>query len=89
MKITKTGDLVTRLKEEERKANAGCSVCPCCGESKSDWDYITEGISGKGVMLYAERTWAKGLIFIKHMKCNYYSCLTCGAEWESDPYQWA
>ena len=76
MKITKTASKAAEYKRNQEIANAGCDVCPCCGETKS-------------VMPTAQISWLKGFLRMKHMRCDYYICRKCGAEWESEPYQWA
>lgn len=77
MVVTKTANRAFTLESNRRKANTGCYICPCCGESKGVFTH--ELIS---------RTWTKGIFKVKHMKCDIYCCLICGAEWESDPYEW-
>lgn len=76
MKITKTSDRAYFLKIAEINANKGCDKCPCCGE-------IYKGIP-------PIKTWYEGGFFKKgkYMKVKCYNCHFCGAEWESDPYEW-
>ena len=88
MRITKSSKMASREQSEKEIANAGCRKCPCCGEEKTLIQYISEGVSGKGISGGVCKTWAEGFIHMKHMKCDCYHCHTCGAEWESDPYQW-
>lgn len=80
MKITKTAYREAFLKNAKKSANKGCNKCPCCEEPykmpslvSRTW-YDSGGLFGLG----------KG----KHMKVDCYSCSWCGAEWESDPYEW-
>ena len=78
MKITRTSDRAVFLKTAKQNANKGCDKCPCCGKEYN------------GVSLISKTWYESG--FLKkprHMKVNYYSCSSCGAEWESDPYEWA
>ena len=77
MKITKTSDRASFLKMAERNANKGCNKCPCCGEAYNS-------------LFPAQKTWYKGGLFKKgkHMRVDCYHCDSCGAEWESDPYEW-
>lgn len=82
MRLTKSEKEVSDAKERREKANAGCKKCPCCGEEKTFDDYAANGILNKGVLSglrYRFTFW--GLV----RDC--YSCLSCGAEWESDPYK--
>lgn len=89
MRITKTAERVSELKHAERIVNIGCNKCPCCGETKQHWDYFRKGIYDKGLSSVGTcKTWVDGLFRMKHMKCDCYKCYTCGAEWESEPYQW-
>ena len=77
MKITKTSDRAYFLKMAEQNANKGCDKCPCCGKPCDN-------------TLALAKTWYEGGLFKKgrHMKVKCYSCSSCGAEWESDPYEW-
>lgn len=88
MRITKTSDRFSALENAKRIANAGCNKCPCCGETKSSLSYFTVGEIHKGILSGLSKTWAEGLFKMKDMKCDCYKCLTCGAEWESEPYEW-
>lgn len=83
LRITKTGKQHSKFEQNRIQANIGCDICPCCGESKSSLYYIKQGILNKGICDGIEKTWGKGL------RCDCYMCLTCGAEWESEPYQHA
>lgn len=87
MKITKTSDKFHKEKKNREDANFGCSVCPCCGESKPYEEYLFIGVVGKGVLGGTKKTWATGFFRIKTMQSDCYTCYTCGAEWESDPYE--
>lgn len=88
MKITKTSDRVAFLNNARMVANKGCNRCPCCGETKSSMEYISIGEWRKGIVSGLSKSWATGLLWMKNMRCDCYSCLTCGAEWESEPYEW-
>lgn len=88
MKVTRTpqdyGDCMTR----KAIANRGCNVCPCCGETKNKMDYIAEGIFDKGIRSgLICKHWAQGILRTKYMQIDCYSCDTCGAAWESEPYE--
>lgn len=87
MKITKTSDKFHKEKKNREDANLGCSVCPCCGESKRWEEYMAIGILNKGVSSGTMKTWATGFFRMKNMRSDCYECRTCGAEWESDPYE--
>lgn len=88
MRITKTSDHATFLKNAKRVANIGCNKCPCCGETKQSTEYILIGEWNKGIVSGLQKTWAEGFFKMKSMKCDCYHCLTCGAQWESEPYEW-
>ena len=92
MNIIKHGiDLkfLEKLKEAEHIAKLGCDKCPCCGETKTTNDYyfdehiISKGIEDDGVV----RKWVGRMKDKKLYETAYYKCLTCGARWESEPYE--
>ena len=69
-------------------ANLDCHKCPCCGETKTTAQYVADGIYNKGLSsLPLTKSWVKGLIRMRHMRCDCYKCYSCGAEWESNPYE--
>lgn len=76
MKITKTSKRMSELKTAKEIANKGCDKCPCCGE-------IYNGLP-------LEKSWYQGRLFRKgrYMKIDCYTCDSCGAEWESEPYEY-
>lgn len=101
MRITKIPEDVSREKKIRETALAGCDVCPCCGETKSDLYYYKKGIADKGITTrICNKSWYgkkyeidKGMLYSifsleknKYYQVERFSCLTCGAEWESDPY---
>ncbi len=89
MKVTKPASVVAITEAKKAKANAGCKMCPCCGETKTDFEYIKEGIFNRGVSVgLISKTWVEGIFRMKGMKCDCYKCYSCGAEWESEPYEW-
>lgn len=88
MKITKTPQDISCTQQRKRLANAGCNVCPCCGETKSEMEYFKEGIYNKGVFSgLICKHWVKGLFRPRYMQVDCYRCYTCGAEWESEAYE--
>ena len=86
MRIIKTP--VDKLQKDsiKKKANIGCNRCPCCGESRSSIQYIQMGRLNKGIISGITKEWTEGFFKTKQMKADCYMCLTCGAEWESEPY---
>lgn len=87
MKITKTSNEAKTLEDRKALANIGCYTCPCCGETKLSIEYFAEGVLHKGLIVGICRTWAKGLFKFRYMRVDCYYCDTCGAKWESDPYE--
>lgn len=88
MKITRTNRDVLSAEQRREIANAGCWVCPCCGETKKETDYFKEGIYNKGIFGgLIRKTWAEGLFRRRYMQVDCYTCNTCGAQWESDAYE--
>lgn len=90
MRITKTSKEANKFVIAKEIANKGCDRCPCCGETKSWGKYMQEGITSKGILKgVINKTWVEGIFHMRNMKCDCYKCESCGAEWESEPYQWA
>ena len=87
MKITKYSNEALKLKTERDNANIGCSICPCCGETNDTLSYIKAGVLNKGIFSGIQRSWVEGFFKMRYMKADCYYCETCGAEWESDPYE--
>lgn len=88
MKITKTSFQYNQEITNRQKANIGCMVCPCCGEKKTWEHYMKKGKLNKGVLAGGMvKTWTEGIFKPKVLHADYYKCMTCGAEWESDPYE--
>lgn len=88
MKIIKTAAQSAIIGHSRNKANIGCNVCPCCGESKSNMVYIRNGLLNKGISSGISKSWVEGFFHPRHIKVDCYKCYSCGAEWESEPYQW-
>lgn len=87
MKITRTAEQVARAKKAYETAHKGCYKCPCCGETKSDMAYLNEGTINKGISGGVCKSWASGIFRTRYMRVDCYSCGTCGAQWESEPYE--
>ena len=89
MKITKTSNRAKFLEDEKRTANIGCNVCPCCGERETTWEHFKRGSNG-GISDGGVKHWSESGLFKKkrNLKVNTYVCYTCGAEWESETYEW-
>ena len=91
MKITNDPRDDGSLEYRRLIANEGCNICPICGEMEPFHivDKNEYGIGNpKGIMssLYSIH-YTEGLFKIKHMAVDCYSCFTCGARWESEPYR--
>lgn len=88
MRITKSSVQVNATRAAAFIANAGCNRCPCCGETGEFINYLKQGIMNKGISGGIEKTWSEGFFHTKFLKCDCYSCYTCGAQWESEPYEY-
>lgn len=86
MKITRTAEEAKAAEERKRIANIDCDKCPCCGETEIDKDYIIKGFANKGI-IHWQKTWHEGCFGLRTMHCDCYSCSTCGAQWQSEPYE--
>ena len=85
MKITKTAADAANYTQRKINANIGCNKCPFCGETKSNLQYIKEGNPNKGIST-GFKHWCEGFFRSRYMQCDTYTCYSCGAEWESEPY---
>lgn len=85
MKITKTNKDVMRMNNRKLIANEGCHICPCCDETERL--YFDSENGTKGIVDGIIKTWHEGFFKTRHMRVDCYVCYTCGAEWESEPYQ--
>lgn len=88
MKIVKTAKKHKGYNLQKQKANEGCMICPCCGETKTVDYYINKGKGIKGISGGIYSTQTSGLFNTKVLRVDHYVCNTCGAEWESEPYEW-
>ena len=68
-----------------RNANLGYNNCPKCGEIRHIY---VENNELKGISNGMFMEWHGGIFPMRTMRCDCYKCLTCGANWESEPYQW-
>lgn len=84
MKIIKLPDALDPKVLEKQNALKGCDKCPCCGETRQLFFSEKEGT--KGIAGGLERTWRKGIFNIKIYYSTVFTCYTCGAQWESEPY---
>ena len=86
MKITKNPNKLSVFERNKIKANVGCDKCPVYGESRT----FTISEYGKmfGISNGLYKEFYKGFFSIKPTRIDCYRCYTCGAEWESEPYQW-
>ena len=100
MKVTRTVYEYNKKQQLKNKALRGCNICPCCGETKKYIEYLRQGVDNKGILNGTYRSYYGRIdeedrsIFSsiiphesKHWKIECFSCLTCGAKWESDPYE--
>ena len=78
MKIIKTKEQADALKLNKEKANEGCDRCPCCGRKC--------GLNGLRLPM-SNKTWYGGFLKTRHYQIDTYICSSCGAEWESEPYE--
>lgn len=91
MKIVRTAQAVKDFKQRKINANKGCNVCPCCGESRRWVDCRNNGLLNQGIFHgYGYTKYVSyGFLGLKSklMHIDTYTCETCGAKWESDPYE--
>lgn len=85
MKIIKTSSQAKREQSLKASALSSCGKCPECGESK---DYTFSIGGSKGILSTGTRTFSKGVFKQKCFKIDGFKCLSCGCEWESDPYEY-
>ena len=88
MKITKSFNKASKLMKNKIEANNDCNICPCCNETTSMLQYLHKGIINRGIMDGIYKSYATGIFKTKYIRIDCYSCLTCGAEWESEPYEY-
>lgn len=56
----------------------GADICKCCGR-KND-------LNGLIVPMWS-KTWYAGFLKTRHYQIDVYTCSSCGAVWESEPYE--
>lgn len=83
MKITKLPDDMDPYKIAEKLAEEEGKRCPCCGEEKSFYTSLRGGIRE----LLCSDTKTIGLIHRREIAWKKFRCSTCGAEWQSEPYE--
>lgn len=88
MKITKTANKAMLEDHRREVANAGCYKCPCCGEEHTFSFYARQGIFNRGILDGIYRVTSTGIFHFKHFRIDCYHCLTCDAQWESEPYEY-
>lgn len=88
MKITKTREDVNRQENARKVANIKCHICPECGESKDRWEFCKKGNKKRtgGILNAGYKIQYKGMFKQKRYRIDCYKCLTCGVEWQSEPY---
>ena len=97
VKLPKKYDMKEYYKKEALK---GCESCPFCGENKK-WGYNIHASKFEGILSRVCITWygrkdrlekfsLRKLIPQKsrNWKVSYFECKTCGATWESEPYEY-
>ena len=88
MKITKLPNEQEPKYISKQKALEGCYKCPYCGEDSS-WEYNIM-VKGYDEGVEQDEIFANKKVFInlfKIYKKTTFACHTCGAEWESEPYE--
>lgn len=85
MRIIRTNKNAAAATLNRQRANAGCNICPCCGETHSSLEYMQKGIMDSGIVSGFLRRIYYGPFGAKY--ADVYSCKTCGAEWESEKYR--
>lgn len=75
MKITKYPNDMDPYKIAEDLARKECKVCPCCGRRESVMERWCDN----------EKT--VGIIHRKTINWLSFKCLSCGAQWDSEPFE--
>lgn len=86
MKITKVPKKYDMLEYEKEKALKGCDICPFCGESRP-FTLIGNRVVGVAGGVCYMTTVRTGLFKWESMQVNCFTCETCGAKWESEPFR--
>ena len=74
MKVLKTN--------KNNGASNQVKVCPRCGEKRTPFEAMRDGDLGKGIVILESYV----STFFHRYRCYNATCLTCGTEWESDPF---
>lgn len=93
MKITKNPDKYDMNLYLREKVLKECYTCPFCGEMRSynPFHVNEDGKLAEPYGVYDTNVYHNvkvnvGLLKRKDMKVKHFQCMTCGAKWESDPY---
>ena len=92
MRILKDSRVENDYEKRRKEANIDCDICPCCGETRRAQfgSRGNETINDDGKLYGISQRKIKfisGFFKIKYMEKDNYFCHTCGAQWESDPYE--
>ena len=88
MKITKGADKLAQEKLNKERASIGCNKCPVCGETRKFMDALTKDKKPGGILNATYSTFSKGIFKSRSFRIDHYSCQTCGARWDSEPYEY-
>lgn len=88
MKITKGADKLAQEKLNKERASIGCDKCPVCGETRKFMDVLTKEKKTGGILASTCTTYSKGFFKSRSYRVDHYSCQTCGAKWDSEPYEY-
>lgn len=78
--------MINADKAAKEKANAGCNICPCCGESSRMYVEFANKPHVRGIA-HNSCDYYRGFFKQRHYVIDKYHCYSCGAEFESDVYE--